>query len=279
MTRRAGFTLLELVVAMVIAGIIGVALARLIINQSRFISSQDNLLRARSGARAAFNVLMDELRAITPGGLLAATTDSVTLRVPYAFGIACGQVSGRTVVLLMPTDSARLASAAINGYAWQDSAGTWNFVEPVTVTGGATSTCTSATPPISPFSTSTWTARAVSLDPNVVATPVAAPIYLYQNVRFAFASSSDLPGRRALWRTVLASGQRDEMVAPFDTSARFEFLVGSALTIQTTAPAALDSVLGLRLRLTSASEHAPEGRTAPSTFAFTTNVLFRNRAR
>ena len=80
--NRRGFSLPELLVAMVIAGIIGVALARLIINQSRFVSSQDNLMRARSGARAAFNVLMDELRATTPGGLLDATRDSVTLRVP-----------------------------------------------------------------------------------------------------------------------------------------------------------------------------------------------------
>jgi hypothetical protein len=111
-----------------------------------------------------------------------------------------------------------------------------------------------------------------------VATPTAAPVFLYQLVRFSFAPSADLPGRRALWRTSFANGVRDEMVAPFDTSARFEFLVGNALVVQTTAPANLDSVLGLRLRLVSASQHAPAGRTAPTTFAFTTNVLFRNRA-
>jgi hypothetical protein len=95
-------------------------------------------------------------------------------------------------------------------------------------------------------------------------------------MRYSFAPSGQLPGRIGLWRTVLATGRRDELVAPFDTSAKFQFLVGASLTLTGTPPANLTTVYGLRLVLVAASEQPPEGRANPTTFNLTTNVLFRN---
>jgi hypothetical protein len=83
-------------------------------------------------------------------------------------------------------------------------------------------------------------------------------------------------GRRALWRTTLANGVREELVTPFDTSSQFNFLVSSMLTPRTTAPGSLDSIFGLRLRLDAQSEHPPQGRTAPLLFRMTSDVIFRN---
>lgn len=277
MTARRGYTLIELMIALVIAGVIGAALTRLVINQARFVSSQDGITQARAGARAALNVLTFELRQVTDSGLLRASRDSIDVRVPYAFGIVCDQISGRTIAALLPPDSASYAAAAISGYAWRDSTGAFSFVEPATFQAlGSNAPCWGASPPIAVLASPSGQYRSFAVAPNVVATPNGALLYAYQRIRYAFAPSTELPGRRALWRTVLSTGVREELVAPFDTSAAFEFLVGNASTPQPTPPANLSTVGGLRLRLVTASEHAPQGRSAPVTFNMVSDFLFRN---
>ncbi len=274
----AGFVLAELLVALIIAAIIGVALTQLIISQSRLVALQGGIMQARGAARAALNVMAGDLRMVSDSGLVAATPDSITVRVPYAFGVACSQSGGTTIVSLLPADSATFFSASLSGYAWRDSTGSYEFVQPATLANpnSALTACTGLTPPITTLSTPAWPARAVALSPNAVATPPGAVVYLYQLLRYAFAPSAQLPGRIALWRTVLATGQRSELVAPFDTSAAFQFLIGTALTPSATPPTDLTTVYGLKLVLVAASEQAPEGRTAPMTFDITSNVLFRN---
>jgi hypothetical protein len=269
--------LAELIVAMVIAALIGAALVQLVVSQSRFVSLQSSYMQARGGARAALNVLTNELAMVTDSGLLAAAPGSVTVRVPYAFGVACTQTSGRTNVALLPADSVSYAQAAISGYAWQDSSSRYVFVQPATVQAAANTACNAASPPITTLSVpGAWPVTVVQVAPNDVRTRQGAVVYLYQIVQFAFAPSAQLPGRLALWRTVVSTGARSELVAPFDSTTAFQFLVGRTLTVQATAPANLTTVYGLRLKLVSASEQPPQGRTSPVKFNLTTNVLFQN---
>ncbi len=280
MKRARAFTLAELMVAMVMAGIIGIALTRLVVNQARFVALQDGMMRARAGARAGFNVIMQELRSVTHGGLVAAASDSLELRVPYAFGIACGQPSGgQQAILLMPYDSATFASATLSGVAWRDTTATWQFIAPASVTNpSASSTYCTSTSYVNPAISvpSGW--RVITVSPNDPGTAPGSTMYLYQTIRYTIANSSELPGRLALWRTVVATGTREELVMPFDTSSRFSFLVGNHLTMQASPPTPLDSVRGIRVRLTGQSEESPEGRSQPVKFDLTTDVLFVNRA-
>lgn len=273
MIARRGFSLAELMVALVIAGVIGVALTRLMVNQARFVSGQETRMMARAGARAGFNVIVQELRSVTYGGLVAANPDSITVRVPVAFGVACRQVSGgRIGVSLLPRDSALYAETAISGYAWQNSAGTWTFVEPATTSGGSIGDCTGASPRISTIPGGTQ----IRLTPNDTAA-VGAPIYLYHTTRYALATSATITGRLALWRTLLYSNTREELVVPFDTSSSFGFLVGSNLTYQAAVPSSLDSVRGIRLRLVGQSENTPQGSSSYANFDLSTDIVFMNR--
>ena len=285
MSRRpaapaAGFVLAELLVALIIAAVIGLALTQLVVSQARLVALQGGIMQARGGARAALNVLAPDLRMVGDSGLVAASPESVTVRVPYAFGVACGQLGGTTIVSLLPADSATFFAATMSGYAWRDSAGTYHRVEPASVSNpnASLATCGQATPPITTLTSTGWSARAVAVAPNVVATSQGSVVYLYQLVRYAFGPSAQIPGRIALWRTVLATGARSELVAPFDSSTKFQFLVGTALTPSATPPADLTTVYGLRLILVAASEQPPEGRTTPETFNLTSNVLFRNHS-
>jgi len=276
--RRRGFALAELLIALVIAGIIGIALSRLVISQARFVSHQDGIMRARAGARAAYNVMMNEVRMVTDSGLTAAWTDSFDIRVPFAFGIACQQSGGSTVVSVIPTDTAQFFAASLGGYAWRDTVGTYHFVEPATFSSlnASQTACTGAAPSVRVTSGPSWSARAVSVSPNVVATPVGSIVYFYQRIRYAFAPSVDIPGRLALWRTVLSTGTREELVAPFDTGSAFQWVYGTNFALSATPPVNLATVRGIRPNLVGASEHTPQGKSAPTTFDFTSNLLFRN---
>ena len=276
---RRGFVLAELLVAMIIAAIIGVSLTQLVISQSRFVALQSAIMQARGGARAALNVMSSDFRMVGDSGLVAATPESVTVRVPYAYGVSCLQAAGKTVVSLLPSDSASFFSATMSGYAWRDSTGKYVFVQPATVATSLWFLCSwpFTTPSITTLSASGWSPSVVAVGPNDPRTPPGTVIYLYQLIQYAFAPSGQLPGRIGLWRTVVSTGERDELVAPFDSSAAFQFL-DSTYTAYATPPANLNQVKGLRLLLVSASEQPPEGRTLPMKFNLTTNVVFRNHS-
>lgn len=269
-----GFTLIELLVATTVFAILGVALARMLVSDSRFVSEQEAMMYARQTARAARNTMAVELRMVGDNGLLAAASDSVTARVPYAFGMTCLSGMTGTVASLMPPDSLMYASAVADGIAWRSITGAYTFVSGISASSStATSACTSDSIRIVPGGTLVN----VSGIPAALIPPSGRIFYLYQNVTYRFGSSSELPGRRGLWRR-RGTAAAEEVLAPFDTSARFAFLVGPSSAMQEAPPADLTTVRGLELRLVGASITPPQGSPVPETFRLITRVPFTNRA-
>lgn len=278
MNRPArGFGLAELLVALVIAGVIGLALTRLVVSQARFVGMQDAMMRARGGARASLNVLSDELKMVPYRGVRTAHAESIEVRVPYAFGVACYPWSGYYIISLLPADSATFFSATPSGFSYRNATtGLWTSIDGATVITATASNACSATG-ISGMTTPNWPERYAAVTPYGGSTGVDTgnAVVLYQRIRYAFAPSTQLPGREALWRTIVSTGTREELVAPFDTASHFEFLTGSRYVAQTAVPT-LDSIRGVRIRLKAASETTPAGRTTPPTFDVSVDVYFRN---
>lgn len=65
--RLHGFTLVELLVAMVIFGVIGTAAMRFLLNQSAFFNRQTEMLAVRQNTRAALNRLSSDIRLVGQG--------------------------------------------------------------------------------------------------------------------------------------------------------------------------------------------------------------------
>jgi prepilin-type N-terminal cleavage/methylation domain-containing protein len=257
MTRR-GFTLVELLIAMVVASLLGIGLTQMLVSDSRFVSRQEGMLSARATARAAMNVMAVELRMVGDSGLVAAAADAITVRVPYAFAMACQPAGPILYASLMPTDSVAYASAAPEGIAWRTSIGDYVLVDrPLTAA----------------LTTDSSYCQADSI--RVVMLPPSGSIFnLYQIVTYRFAASADLPGRTALWRD--AGGASEEIAAPFDAGSGFGFLVGVNLVPQASPPADLGTVVGLELRLLGMSETRASNADF-ETFDLTTHVPFLNR--
>ena len=278
MSTRRGFTLVELLVGTVVLGIIGAALTKLFLSQSRFYDQETQRRRARLVSRMAINAALSDLRMVeATGSVVSATSTQVTVRVPYAIGIVCANTAAQTTVSLWPVDSTVYATAGFSGYAWRDSLGVVTYVEAgASVVVGSAGLCTGANVTVLPQG------RVVSVQPPLpqtlpAVTAVGTPVFLYQRLTYEFKASVALPGRTALWRTAAATGQADELVAPFDPAAKFRFFVVGSDTAQAAVPNPLSNMRGLELNLTSQSDRAAEGTAAPMQAQAVTAVFFNNQ--
>ncbi len=268
--NRRGFTIIELIVGMSVLALLGVALTRILVSDSRFVSRQDAMLTARQVSRAGMNVLVAELRMVSDSGVVSATPDSITVRVPYAFGMACLTTGGLTYVSIAPPDSLAYAAATAAGVAWRTAAGMYSRITGITVGATADSTqCSTDGISIVPGG------DVVTLSPATTI-PSGTILYLYQDLSYRFSNSVDLPGRIGLWRRA-GTGAYEELVAPFDTSSGFGFLLGEMLIPSDTVPSDLETIGGIELRLIGASEAPAQGSSVPTTFDVVTRIPFQNR--
>jgi prepilin-type N-terminal cleavage/methylation domain-containing protein len=282
--RRSGFSLAEVLVAVVILGLLGTALTRLLLAQSRLYQLQRAQRDARSIGRTSMNLLFSDLRMVhdgadAPGGVLIASPETLKVRVPYALGLVCGSGTGATTISMLPSDSAVVAMAKYMGWAWRSRAtGKYTYVPDTQSTPPTISNTPSMCTSTAKIKSDTINGRSwqpVDLKPANVAAgqQPGAPMFLYQEVTYWFGPSVAYPGRTALWRKV-GSLAADELVAPFDPSARFKFFVRNVDTSSVNAPAVLDSLVGVSLVLTATSPTDMPGRTEKAKME--TAVLFRN---
>jgi prepilin-type N-terminal cleavage/methylation domain-containing protein len=285
---RRAFTLVEMVISLAILGIIGAALVRLILTQARFSEGQMAMRSARNVSRNAMNIMLSDLRMVQDkDGLIAASRDSITVRIPVAFGLLCSTVGGTTMSLL-PVDSAMTALGVYAGWAYRDSTlGTYTYMSAAVPTpipnlvNGISATCTGAG--ISSLTYGTRSSRVVLLPDAPTGTPNPGwPVFIYQRVTYKFAASSAFPGRRGLWRLVKTSTPSapitDEIVAPFDSAtARFRFYALNADQAQDTLPTNINDVRGIEMVLAGSSVRVPEGGSQMKQAAMVTGVFFKNR--
>jgi prepilin-type N-terminal cleavage/methylation domain-containing protein len=287
--RRRGFTLIEIMACVVILGILGTALTRLMLAQSRLAALQRGKRDARAIGQTSMNLLFSDLRMVhdgadAPGSVMLAWPESISVRVPYAMGLVCGPLGATaTTVSMLAVDSAALAMAKYAGYAWRNKVTKQYVYVPVidTVLNAPrtpsvnTSQCLSAAK-IKADTVNGRTWGFVDLQPpSLVADgQIGSPVFFYQNVLYYFGPSAMYPGRIGLFRK-LEGRNADELVAPFDAGARFKFFVRNVDTSTVNPPAVLDSLVGVSLVLTGSSPSTMAGRTAELS-RMETAVLFRN---
>lgn len=298
---RRGFTLIEILTSLAILGIIGLGFVRLILSQSRFTEGQMAKRNARTVSRNAMNILLTDLRMVEDnGGLRFAARDSVTVRVPVAFGLLCENVAGVATMQILPVDSAMTAMGQYSGWAYRDSVdGLFKYQDagsPIpfnSITGGTASICTNNTivlgvqgPGIEAMTYTigsvTRTSKVIQVsDPSpIVGTPKPGwPIMIYQQVTYQFGSSTAYPGRRGLFRKLRQNGATpiiDEIIAPFDTAAKFRFYALNSDVATDAVPADINTVRGLELVLAGSSPRAQQGQKSAEQ-ALVTGVFFKNR--
>jgi prepilin-type N-terminal cleavage/methylation domain-containing protein len=288
--RRAGFTMAEIVVALVIVGIVGTALTKLLTSQMRFFDGQTNLKAARSVARTAMNVVLADLRMVQDsGGVDSVTSDGKLIRiiVPYRFGLVCASTGSGSTVSMLPVDSGTIAVSAYAGYAWRVSAtGRYAVVTPPDPTNtdiptnGSASTCTGSGSGQAQIQTVSANGRSGHVLRVTPAAPAAAfagtPIFFWQHITYSFRTSAAYDNALGLWRNV-QGGKDEEIMAPFDTSSRFRFYLAGEDSSRLAAPA-VSEIRGVDLVLSALSPKADASRKVASQRQSTivTSAFFKN---
>ena len=95
---RAGFTLVELIVSLLIGSILITVVFQLLVGQTRTSGMQSAREEAQQNARGALEILGSELRGVMPRGLLSADGESLTFMQPRAWGVLCATVASASQI-------------------------------------------------------------------------------------------------------------------------------------------------------------------------------------
>lgn len=98
---RAGFSLIEIVVATALAGLVGATIMMTLRRQERFYSSATQIMNVRAQLRDAGDVLVTDIRGanVARYGLPLMTDTAVEMFATVGTSIACARPSGNTLVL------------------------------------------------------------------------------------------------------------------------------------------------------------------------------------
>ena len=116
-------------------------------------------------------------------------------------------------------------------------------------------------------------------------TAVGSPMFVWQTVKYEFATSTIFPGRLGLYRTVSGRGgsdqTTDELIAPFASSARFYYYTMNPYgaprdSAVSTPPANLNNIRGFRIFLPAESSDTMPTRNTPQSATVSTAVFFKN---
>jgi prepilin-type N-terminal cleavage/methylation domain-containing protein len=98
-----GYTLVELLVVVVLAGVVAAVVCRSLQSNQRFYRSQSQVLDVEEGLRAIAQLVPAELRELNAGGgdVIAMGRDSITLRAMRSLGVICAPPAASTGTVIV----------------------------------------------------------------------------------------------------------------------------------------------------------------------------------
>lgn len=215
-----GFTLVEILMALVVAGLLTTGMYKLLLDQNRFYGQMSDRSYAEETLRASADLAAAELRLTTSGDVVAAEADSVAVRSDVLRAYVCHVTSGDAVYFYVTDEVSEAALTGSRGTAYSDPfTEAYEYDPGFDATGTASSTAqseceargTPAGKAAERYRLKDWGG---ALDPP----QPGATLRVHRKLSYFFAPSEISDGL-ALWRN------EGELSGPYADGARFQYQV------------------------------------------------------
>lgn len=285
---RSGFSLVEMTIVLVLAGLVGTAAITLFTTNNRLNTIMTTTGQSQENARSAVDAVASELRGLSAGSITHARPEFLSARMPLAFGVIC-EVSAPHVSIYFAFGGRPVSLSAADGYAVRDTTGDWVYMADagalnLSSSGGARSACVgngnSGTEPSTSYvrfhvpggrGTGHARGRRNSATIDLVR---GQPIMLFQRRVYSLAPSQLESGRRALYRG--RYGQPlVELAQGFGSEAGFLYQIADGRWIQFPLGEQLDGIQTVRVRAEVVSDPQP-GLMEAQSFSLVREIPLRN---
>ena len=275
-----GFTLIELILAMVMMLIVGGAVYQLLVTTQRVAAVQTERLALQANVRGAALVVLNELKelATTSGGsaaqndIVSIAPSSISYRAARGFGYVC-QAVGSQISIARNQFTGHRDPQPVRDSVWlyvASSAGADSGWIPLGITNVSTATpCTGTAGPAITISTSGA--------PSSAALVAGTPVRIYERMELTLYQSDG-----ASWlgmRSVGAGEVIQPLFGPLADGDGFQLAYFDAAGSPATLPMMVRSV-AVTLRAVAQTMSSIGGRRGhPATEELTTQVVLRNASR
>jgi prepilin-type N-terminal cleavage/methylation domain-containing protein len=267
--NRRGFSLVEMVIVLVLAGIVSTAAITMFTTSNELNSTLTALGESQENARSAVEVAAIELRTAAGGSVMTASASQVAVRIPIAVGVVCALRSGSRAHVYFPIDGSGMnLRRDVDGKAHLTANGHWHWRG----MGGSDAFQPNARQECIDNGTGT-----AGTDDNYAILrlndPVGSPVMLFREVVFSFARSALNPDRVAFFRTT--TDDRVELAQGFGSNSRFEYrLAGDTTWRATVYGSALEQIESVRLNVSVDGDGTAGSIDAP--FSLRREIQLRN---
>jgi len=297
--KQPGFTLVELLIALTLFGVIMASTVGLLMSQRNLYDIQGDRMAIQRSVRASVDLVAGELRSIPSLGVMIARPDSIKVHYPIRWGLICGlpaDESDAAEMFLQIAEDALFADQVPTGYGIKEPDGEWTFFEEADPLWG--DTLYAETPLLckegagAKFQSETQynkdgTVKAaadtindsyVRFDAFAATTgspPVSASQFIvYTDVTYRFGPSTFQPGTTALFRNVAGASQ--ELAGLFSEDAGFEYVLANGNVTSNVGVGPLRNVVGVRIKALGYKEVNISGAVRSLEYDATVTVPFRN---
>ena len=273
LAARAGFTIMELMISMMIGLVVLTAVYKLMITQTGGYGKQRELADVRETARSGSTLLSRDLRHAASGGgaVVAMSSNSITLRSVRGVGIVCAKHPTLPRYALSRTAGKIEAAVDDSALIYQIGRERWQRVK---VTGVGT-------PASMGISSCAWPGTrapdvviqvAVNTKSDTVGIKVGAPFRSFRRVQYA---QYMLDNRWWLGRKVGASPNYEQLTGPLRAAGGLSFSYFDTLGAPTASPGAVGMVAFTVNAESYKKARANSGQYAFQRDSLTTKVLLR----
>lgn len=288
---RQGFTMIEILVALLISGLVVSAIFQVMQGNGRFVEMQSAREEVQQNARAALDLIAGDLRGVPPAAVAEMHPERIRILQPRAWGVLCNKLkpSTGTAWVLFPSDvlpAETLHGRAHWGIAVEQTVdpvvhtGSYRFIAAPTAPGG-TDPCDAIQPVAS--AQRTRVGFTTPGNPFVTADSIlpGTQVMLFEEVRYdvAVSGSPDVPGswiRRMAGYTGTTPNMQP-MAGPVPAAGALSFTYLQADGSTPAATAAQVRQIGVRLITQSRATTNQSGAVQPQQVdTAATNVYLRN---